>query len=115
VTYPLAMRNPAIEAEAEAAGVPAYKDDEYPVALNEAQERQMTARGWEPVLVPVTDLSALSKDELTAAVDAAGLEAPPKAKKEDLARTLTKARAEVAIDTTQQPPAVVVNPTETKE
>lgn len=108
MTYPLPMRNADIEAEAEALGVPAYKEDEYPVALNEAQQRQMEARGWEPAIVPA-DLSKLSKDELTAAVEAAGLDVPPRAKKEDLARTLTKAKANVRLDTTQDPPGVVVN------
>lgn len=114
MTYPLPMRNAAIEAEAEALGVPAYKDGELPVALNEAQQRQFEARGWESALLPA-DLSALSRDELTAAVESAGLEAPPRSKKEDLARTLTKAKAEVLLDTTQDPPGVVVNPPESKE
>lgn len=104
------MRNLTIEAEAEELGVPAYPNGEYPVAINEAQQRQFEARGWEPALVPVADLSQLTKDELTAAVESAGLDVPPRAKKDDLARTLTKAKAEVVLDTTQEPPAVVVNP-----
>lgn len=114
MTYPLPMRNATIEEAAEKSGPDAYANGEYPVALNEAQQRQFEARGWEPVVVPA-DLSKLSKDELVAAVDAAGLEAPPRAKKEDLARTLTKAKAEVTLDTTQNPPGVVVNHPDTKE
>lgn len=109
------MRNLDIEADAGVSGPEAYANGEYPVAVNEAQQRQFEARGWEPVIVPVIDLSKLSRGELEAAVEAAGLDAPPKARKEDLARTLTKAKAEVTLDTTQDPPVVVVNPSDTKE
>lgn len=116
MTYPLPMRNRTIEADAEANGVPAYLNDEYPVAINEAQQRQFEARGWEPALVPVHDLSKLSHGDLTDAVEAAGIEVPkPRATKKELVDLLTKSNAEVVVDTTQDPPAVVANLTENKE